>query len=243
MGSSASRVAKAAPGNVVRKYPTRAPAPQPRHAPKSQHQVPERGWLHAANEASQPSPEARAEPVGADPELAARLQSLGPVQPHPTQSNSSIYNLSTRAPLKDPKKDSTPPSSSKPSYSKVSPSAALAGDPNNPISQFSSQFQPSASNPAQSIFPSRGADPRQNPAVSLLTARYRLAGEADQEFASIGKSTYKGRQFLDVVTIRQILLLRDDKGVPAEAIEHQLGLRPGVVARLGRRGVVNVENR
>ena len=43
---------------------------------------------------------------------------------------------------------------------------------------------------------------------------------------------------MDVITIRQILVLRDEKGVPAQEIEKQLGLRNGVVARLGRKGVV-----
>lgn len=80
-----------------------------------------------------------------------------------------------------------------------------------------------------------------NPAVSLLTARYRLASEAEDEFAQTGKSTAaKGRQFLDVITLRQILVLRDEKGFEAGEIERMLGLREGVVGRLGRRGVVGV---
>ena len=132
-----------------------------------------------------------------DPDLglAARLSQLGPVQPNPTQSNSSTFNY-----------------------------------PDVP----SSQFQPSASTPGQSIFPNA----KQNPAVSLLTARYRLAEEAEREFEGIGRKGAEGRQFLDVVTIRQILALRDEKGVEAGEIERRLGLRSGVVGRLGRRGVV-----
>lgn len=77
--------------------------------------------------------------------------------------------------------------------------------------------------------------------MSLLTARYRLAGEAENEFARTGKSTAaEGRQFLDVLTLRQILVLRDEKGVEAGEIERSLGLKKGVVERLGRRGVVGV---
>lgn len=49
-----------------------------------------------------------------------------------------------------------------------------------------------------------------------------------------------GRQFLDVVTLRQVLVLRDEGGVDAAEIERRLGLRRGVVERLGRRGVVGV---
>ena len=43
---------------------------------------------------------------------------------------------------------------------------------------------------------------------------------------------------MDVVTIRQILVLRDEKGLEDGEIERTLGLKRGVVERLGRRGVV-----
>ena len=54
----------------------------------------------------------------------------------------------------------------------------------------------------------------------------------------MGRKGFAGREFLDVVTIRQILSLRDEKNVPALEIEKQLGLKQGVVARLGKRGVM-----
>lgn len=38
--------------------------------------------------------------------------------------------------------------------------------------------------------------------------------------------------------VRQVLMLRDDKGVGEGEIEARLGLRRGVVAGLGERGVV-----
>ena len=53
----------------------------------------------------------------------------------------------------------------------------------------------------------------------------------------MGRKGFVGREFLDVMTIRQILTLRDEKNVPATEIEKQLGLKQGVVARLGKRGV------
>lgn len=152
-----------------------------------------------------------------DPDLAlnARLRTLGPVQPNPTQSNSSIFNFQ--------------PPSSTPRTSSADPSLT------------SSQFQPSASNPQQSIYPTAPTPTqRSNPAVSLLTARYRLAEEAEREFARTGKSSAVGRQFLDVHTLRQILVLRDSEGVAEAAIERRLGLKEGVVARLGRKGVVGI---
>ena len=81
-----------------------------------------------------------------------------------------------------------------------------------------------------------------NPAVSLLTARYRLAEEAEREFLNIGKGKGEGegRQFLDVVTLRQVLVLRDEVGMGGEQIEKRLGLKRGVVGRLGGRGVVGI---
>jgi hypothetical protein len=99
----------------------------------------------------------------------------------------------------------------------------------------SSAFQHSLSTSGQTVFPTS----KPNAAVSLLTARYRLAEEAEEEFANIGKKSSQGRQFLDVITIRQILVLRD-KGVPEDEIERGLGLRRGLVARLGRAGLVRI---
>jgi hypothetical protein len=75
--------------------------------------------------------------------------------------------------------------------------------------------------------------------VTLLTARSRLANEAEKEFANVGRSGSKGREFLDVVLIRQVLMLRDDQGLQATEIENRLGLAEGVVRRLGRKGVIS----
>ena len=83
------------------------------------------------------------------------------------------------------------------------------------------------------IFP----DPAKNPAIMILTARERLAQEAEAEFARAGKGR-EGRRFLDVMTIRQILMLRDEKAVEAAEIEKKLGLKSGIVARLGAKGIV-----
>jgi len=41
-----------------------------------------------------------------------------------------------------------------------------------------------------------------------------------------------------VVTIRQLLMLRDEKGLERTEIERRLGLRRGAVGRLGRKGIV-----
>lgn len=72
----------------------------------------------------------------------------------------------------------------------------------------------------------------------VLSARSRLQDEAEVEFMEGGKRGHAGRQYLDVHTIRQILQMRDQRKQPAAEIERALGLREGVVERLGPSGVV-----
>ena len=55
-----------------------------------------------------------------------------------------------------------------------------------------------------------------------------------------GRRGHEGRKFLDVYTIRQILTMRDERGRSAGEIEKTLGLRSGVVERLGTQGVVEL---
>lgn len=95
-----------------------------------------------------------------------------------------------------------------------------------------------APNSPHAPYQPRGPDPRSNPAISLLANRGRFQQEADQEFIEAGRRGHEGRQFLDVSTIRQILMLRDEKGVETGEIERQLGLKKGIVAKLGERGGV-----
>jgi hypothetical protein len=159
-----------------------------------------------------------------DPALNARLHKLGPVSPNPTMSNSSTFNTSSH--LRAPRDRFSIPRSDPPHDQDPSTSAP--------------QFQPSASSPEQSIFPTTaGSRERENPAVSLLTARYRLAEEAEREFANIGRKGSQGRTFLDVITLRQVLGMRE-KGIAEEEIEKKFELGKGVVRRLGRSGIVGV---
>jgi hypothetical protein len=97
-------------------------------------------------------------------------------------------------------------------------------------------FQPSASAPSQSLFPNLTT----NPAVTLLAARSKFAAQAEREFddvARLGKGK-GGRRFLDVITIRQVLTMRDELGIEEGEIERRLGLNRGVVKMLGPRGMV-----
>lgn len=87
--------------------------------------------------------------------------------------------------------------------------------------------------PSGSKFPNT---PRNNTLI-VLDSRRRLQAQADEELDSIGKPNSKGREFLDIATIQKIILLRQ-QGQEAAAIESRLGLKPGVVARLGPPGIL-----
>lgn len=110
----------------------------------------------------------------------------------------------------------------------------------NPSSVSSSETPPHQGLPGSpqashaQIFP----DPSRNPAIQVLAARERLAQEAEEEFNRLGRMGHIERQFLDVTTIRQVLMLRDEKGLAGGEIEKRLGLKKGVVGRLGPKGIV-----
>jgi len=53
----------------------------------------------------------------------------------------------------------------------------------------------------------------------------------------MGKPNCKGREFLDMSTIQKVISLRQ-QGEEAAAIEARLGLKAGVVARLGPPGIL-----
>ena len=119
----------------------------------------------------------------------------------------------------------------------VQPSSTLSNSstfkPSRGVPSPFSASQGSSSQPQARIFP----DPSQNPALQVLTARERLQQEAEAEFSRV-RLGGEGRRFLDVSTIREVLVLRDDKGMGEEEIEKQLGLKKGVVACLGGPRVV-----
>ncbi|KAI7216131.1 hypothetical protein KC333_g5024, partial [Hortaea werneckii] len=85
-----------------------------------------------------------------------------------------------------------------------------------------------------------GPKPRENPTLVALDSRAKLQEAADAEFQMAGKRGHEGRQFLDVYMIRQILIERDVQGRSAEEIERKMGLKKGVVERLGGRGIVQL---
>lgn len=74
----------------------------------------------------------------------------------------------------------------------------------------------------------------------MLMARARIAEEAEQEKVDAGRKGFEGRVFMDVSLLKRVLVMRDEKGMGAEEIEKECGLRRGSVAALGRVGVVEV---
>lgn len=101
----------------------------------------------------------------------------------------------------------------------------------NPTFSPSSTF--ARQQPAPTVFP-----PASNPALLVFSARQRLTKAAEQELEAMGRSGFQGREYLDALTIRQVLAMRDRQGLSAEEIERLLRLKSGVVGRLGERGVV-----
>ncbi|KAF5860770.1 hypothetical protein ETB97_001052 [Aspergillus alliaceus] len=93
---------------------------------------------------------------------------------------------------------------------------------------------PQRSDSVQTVFPRAS-----NPALLVITARQKIAKAAERETESFGRQHFEGREFLDALTIRQALSMRDQQGVPAGEIERLLRLKRGVMGRLGEKGVVS----
>lgn len=81
-------------------------------------------------------------------------------------------------------------------------------------------------------------DQSQNPALLVLKARARLQKEAEAEFAKTSRSEGGGKRLMDVSTIRQVIVMRDEKGMGESEIEKSLGLAGGVVGALGQKGII-----
>lgn len=103
----------------------------------------------------------------------------------------------------------------------------------SPTSTASPSFSPlQQTDHSGPIFPS----PSSNPVLTALEARERLQQEAEEEFASLGLSSGRGRRFLTSGMIRDVLVMRE-RGASEEAIEHRFNLRKGLARRLGPRAL------
>lgn len=103
-------------------------------------------------------------------------------------------------------------------------------------SSIASPF-PDASGIKQSLSTPQFPSASSNATLGVLEVRRRLEARAKGELENMGKSADKGKEFLDIGTVKQILVLRQ-AGAAAADIEARLRLKPGVVARLGPRGIV-----
>lgn len=97
---------------------------------------------------------------------------------------------------------------------------------------------PDASGIRQTLSTPQFPSASNNATLGVLEARRRLEAQARNELDNMGKSSDLGREFLDIATVKKILVLRQ-RGESASAIEERLRLRPGIVARLGPAGIVS----
>ncbi|KAI8959688.1 hypothetical protein F5Y11DRAFT_296693 [Daldinia sp. FL1419] len=102
----------------------------------------------------------------------------------------------------------------------------------NPTLSNSSTASPYPGAPDQGPQSHMYPSPAQNQTLSALEARRRLQERATLEFENMRD----GREFLDVGTLKQALVLRA-RGSPSKDIERILRLKSGVVERLGPKGV------
>jgi nucleotidyltransferase/DNA polymerase involved in DNA repair len=103
-------------------------------------------------------------------------------------------------------------------------------DPNPTFSATSTAYQPHVNSLVD-------GKPRQSPTLNALEARRQIQQAADEEMKltrSVGSS---GRRFLPIAIISQIITLQQ-AGHSAHEIEDQLKLSHGVVASLGKPGIV-----
>ncbi|KAL8995186.1 MAG: hypothetical protein Q9169_005045, partial [Polycauliona sp. 2 TL-2023] len=210
MGASSSKAARsAASSSARRKYPSRTPESNP-----------------TTNTSSAPQP----------PPAAAQSTAPGPTV-HPQSQASGSRDDSINIDSSDPhfaqslrSLGPVQPSSTLSNSSTFSP--APSSNSNSP--QTSSSLSTPTSSQQPQIFPSHHL----NPALQVLSRRTALANEAEAEFSRL-RGGGEGRRFMDVVTIREVLAMRDKRGMGAGEIEGRLGLRRGVVGRLGGRGVIS----
>ncbi|KAM0243937.1 hypothetical protein ACHAP5_006796 [Fusarium lateritium] len=94
----------------------------------------------------------------------------------------------------------------------------------SPSSTAGSPLGPSAP-PGPTFAPNRS-----NTTLIALEARDRLQGEAEEDFANMGR---EGRRFLDMRTLVDAMKLRD-RGLPEKDIEARFRIQPGLLSKLGR---------
>ena len=73
--------------------------------------------------------------------------------------------------------------------------------------------------------------------LRVLEARQRIAEAAEEELRDVGRKGFKGRTYVDAGLVT-LVLMRRERGEPAERIEESLGIRKGRLGVLGEEGIV-----
>jgi hypothetical protein len=97
------------------------------------------------------------------------------------------------------------------------------------------EFAPLGNEPPPGLFPDP-ATMRNNPALLVMQARKRWQEKAEAELEEVGRSGFVGREMMDVGMVTDALRMRR-RGVGDADIEKRLGLRSGVLRKLGPPGV------
>ncbi|OGE58330.1 hypothetical protein PENARI_c001G05888 [Penicillium arizonense] len=210
MGSAASKPAKSAASAAARRqYPKKAAPP-----PTGQRKAPQ---------------EAKAAPTP-KPATAAPNLEYTPSTPRTPNASSQGPTYHSKEPASNVKSDAIDMDGRDPDFA-----ASLRSiGPVNPVPTYSNSSTVSRPGPMQTIFPQSS-----NPALLVINARQRLNKLAEEEAESFGVAGHPGRQFLDALTIQQVLTMRDKQGMSRRQIEKFLGLKNGVVDRLGNDEIVS----
>jgi hypothetical protein len=115
-----------------------------------------------------------------------------------------------------------------------SPTSTSPLDPQRQSSQ--SHSSPYSGEQPTSTFAPAYLDPSTNPALTVLSARQRLQDTAETELQSVGRRGFQGREYVDIVAVRQAMLLVQG-GKSVSVAEETVGLKKGRLEVLGR-GIV-----
>ncbi|EZF24580.1 hypothetical protein H112_02886 [Trichophyton rubrum D6] len=110
--------------------------------------------------------------------------------------------------------------------------------PTPTLSRSSTFNQPRGQNVSPPTSGAISEEVKANPSLLTLMSRTRISAEAEADMESLGRKGHGGRRFVDVVSLKQIISMRDTQGVSEEVIETQFGLKKGTLANLGPKGVV-----
>ncbi|GAB1310227.1 hypothetical protein MFIFM68171_00437 [Madurella fahalii] len=193
---------------AVRKFPSRAPGSAPAAATRT---APRQAAAPRSSPAPSVAPESRSRPQASyAKDEAIRADSMDPDRPEYISADFA---------------------------DRLRKMGIVQPNPTFSPSSIASPF-PDASGIKQTLSASRFPSASINATLGVLEARRRLEAQAKNEIDNMGKSTDQGREFLDIATVKQILVLRQ-RGESASDIEARLRLRPGIAARLGPEGIVS----